>query len=365
MRILRNYILKKLLTSLIYSFIIITLIMSLGNIIKISDMVIRKGFPIKEAIYAILSFIPYIMKYTLPLSCLLGTLFSLGEMIANNEVLAIRSAGLSVMRILIIFIIVGLIVSLILFILNDKIIPYYHYKYRCQIKITSVKNVNYLLEPGILHDYFLDNTLVKIGDIHDNQLQNVLIFQFNDNEKLNTRIFAKRAIFVIEDNYLKLRLEDGWREIYDPQNIENSYKINFKSSIINISLAPKTTNKIEKKEADMSIEELKEKISFLKKRKISESIPEFLREIHERISFSFSPLVFIILATGISLMVKQKAKSVNFTLAIFIGILYYVLLLVGRLLYELKFFSILSLWLPNIIIGGLGAYLIYRNVYPK
>ena len=134
MRILRNYVLKDFLSAFFFSLLSLTLVMLLGNLIKLSDMVIRKGVNIVDAIKIFCLFVPYLLGFTIPLSLLMGILLSMGRLISDNELVAINVAGISIFRILAIFIIIAFILTLTLFILNDKVLPEFHYNYRWHVK---------------------------------------------------------------------------------------------------------------------------------------------------------------------------------------------------------------------------------------
>ena len=123
MKILRNYILGDFFSSFLFSLFSITLVMVIGNLIKISDMVIRRGVSITDAVKIFCFFMPYLLGFTIPLSILLGVLLSLGRLVADNEIIAINVAGISLAHILKIFLIVGFIFSLFLIILNNNILP--------------------------------------------------------------------------------------------------------------------------------------------------------------------------------------------------------------------------------------------------
>ena len=72
MRILRNYILKDFFSAFIFSMLSLSMVMLLGNLMKISDMVIRKGVHIVDALKIFSFFLPYLLGFTIPLSFLLG-----------------------------------------------------------------------------------------------------------------------------------------------------------------------------------------------------------------------------------------------------------------------------------------------------
>ncbi|MDP8290451.1 MAG: LptF/LptG family permease [Candidatus Susulua stagnicola] len=100
MKILRNYIIKDFLSVFIFSFLILSMVMLMGNLMKISDMIVRKGIGIIDAFKILSFFIPYLLGFTIPLAFLMGVLLVMGRLIADNEIIAIRVAGISLFKIL-------------------------------------------------------------------------------------------------------------------------------------------------------------------------------------------------------------------------------------------------------------------------
>lgn len=367
MKILRNYILKDFISVFVFSLLILTLVMVMGNLMKISDMVIRKGVNIIDALKIFSFFIPLLLRFTIPLSFLLGVLLVMGRLIADNEIIAIRVAGISLIKILNIFLILGTIFFLLLFILNDRIIPNFHYRYRSQIKNIYSKNISALIEPGVFLENF-QNYILYVGDKNENKLKNVFIYEIDAAKGTSKVTFAKHGEFIVEGNTLKIKLEDGFRDEAISKDKMELYRLNFKIFFMNIPIQEKEEVMVNKKPSDMKLIELKEKLERLKKIGIDpakdNSPLELVGEFHKRISFSFSTITFVILGFGVSLVVRHREKSINFGIAFLAAGAYYLLFILGETLIKYRLiFPFLGMWLPNIIIILIGAYLLFKNVH--
>ncbi|MFH1768981.1 MAG: LptF/LptG family permease [Candidatus Omnitrophota bacterium] len=360
MKILRTYILKDFLSSFFFSIMSLTLVMMLGNLIKISDMIIRKGVNVIDAFKLFSFFIPYILGFTIPLSILMGTLLVMGRFAADNELVAINVAGISFFRILNIFLTIGLISSLFLFILKDKVLPDFHYNYRWHIKNIYAKNITAIIEPGVYLENFKD-TILYVEDIKENKLKNIFIYEIY-NEELNQVTFAKTGEFAVDNNVLKMKLENGFSDRVNAKDKTESYRASFSVLFQDLPIEGKDNVTVDKKPADMNIQELKKEIRRFRKLDIDPI--KFLLEIHERISFSFAPLTFVLLGFGISLVVKHREKSINFGVAALIAGIYYILILLGETLSSYHYIPpLLGMWFPNIIVSALGMYLFMKYAY--
>jgi len=361
LKILRKYIIKDFLTIFTFSLFTLSLVMLMGNLMKISDMVIRKGVNIFDALKILFFFVPYLLGFTIPLSFLMGVLLVMGRLIADNEIVAIRVAGISLFKILNIFLILGAIFSLFLFILNDKVIPDFHYRYRSQIKNIYSKNVSALIEPGVFLENF-PNHILYVSDKQENKLKNVFIYEIDEKSKQSKVTFAKQGEFVVEDDILKIKLEDGFRDeaISKTGGKTELYRLNFQVFFMNIPIEQQKEVTVNKKASDMRLKELRDKIHRYKK--LGVDTTELKGEFHKRISFSFSVIAFVILGFGVSLVVKHREKSINFGIAFFAAGLYYLLFILGETLIEYHLIlPSIGMWLPNIIVISIGGYLLYKK----
>ena len=369
MKILRNYILRDFFAVFIFSLLILTLVMLMGNMMRISDMVIRKGVNIFDALKMVSYFVPLLLRYTIPLSFLLGILLSMGRLISDNEIIAIRVAGVPLTKVLNMFLLIGVAFSLFLFILNDKIIPELHYNYRSQMKNIYSKNVSALIEPGTFLENF-EGYILYVGDKNENKLKDVFIYEVNQKGGASRVTFAKRGEFIVEGDMMNIKLEDGFRDETVSGDSMQVYRLNFKVWFTKIPIQKKNETKINKKTSDMKLSELNQKIRQLQRLGIDprkeESALELVKEVHERISLSFSVISFIILGFGISLVVKHREKSVNFGIAFFTAGLYYLLLILGETLVQYRLvIPSLGMWLPNIVIILIGAYFLRKNAHSR
>ncbi|MFH1655208.1 MAG: LptF/LptG family permease, partial [Candidatus Omnitrophota bacterium] len=123
MKLLRNYVIKEALAPFILSLVVLTSIMLLGNLVKMVNLVINKGVDIFLVFKSFVYFIPYLLAYTIPIACLAAVLLAFSRLSSDNEIIAIRTSGISIFKLILPLIIIGLIISLILVILNDQVIP--------------------------------------------------------------------------------------------------------------------------------------------------------------------------------------------------------------------------------------------------
>lgn len=330
----------------------------MGNLIRLTDLVINRGVNILLVIRLFIYLVPFLLSYTLPIACLSTILFTFSRLSFDNEILAIRSSGINLAKIASPLILIGLALSLFCIVLNDKIIPYTHFASRKAVTDIGSKNPAAVLEAGTFINSFQNNILFIYG-IDGNKLENVRIYQPQGKGKPTRTIVAKKGEFVSypEEGKIKLKLIDGTSDEPDLKNPNNFFKLNFKVYFETLDLLK--NNAVDKKPKDMTIKELVEEINNYKTLNI-ETAPLFT-EIHKKISSAFACLIFILFGLPLAIITHRREKSVNFIM-IFLVVASYYLLSIGfeTLSIQNLILPAGAMWATNIIMGGIGIILTYR-----
>jgi len=95
MRILRNYLLKEFSVGFLISISLFLGLFILGNLFKLAELIIKKGLNIVYALRLLLWGLPSLLNFALPIAGLLGCFLSLGRMHTDNEITAIKTAGIN------------------------------------------------------------------------------------------------------------------------------------------------------------------------------------------------------------------------------------------------------------------------------
>lgn len=324
MKIIRNYILRESVLPFLLSLGILTCVFLLGNLIQLANMVINKGVSITSIGRIFVLAIPVLLGYTLPIACLISVIMTFSRMSSDNEILAMKACGISHSRLILPIFVLGVILSLCTLILNDRIIPYAHYEQQKAVKNLGVQNPTALLEAGTFIHAF-NGQVLFIHKIEDDKLYNITIYQPQENGPTRT-IIAKRGEFtaVPGKNQLKIKLMDGTSDEPNLENPNNFYKLNFKNYFITLDL-PQEKKNIEKKPKGMTLKELNSEIHRLEILFIETA--RLKTEFWRKITWSFSPLLFMMIGFPIAVITNRRERAANIVLAIGCTIAYYLIAL--------------------------------------
>ena len=189
-------------------------------------------------IHIILEFIWYqsatLVPLALPLSVLLASLMTFGNMGEKFELVAIKSSGISLLRFMRPLFFVTLLICGIAFTFSNYIIPVANLKSRTLLADIIMAKPAFDLREGVFYDK-ISGYAIKIGkkEKNDSVIRDVIIYE-QGNPLQDNFIAARRGVMRVTENkrFLEFNLEDGWRyqEKQDNNNPGNTQfvRIHFK-----------------------------------------------------------------------------------------------------------------------------------------
>ncbi|SDW59152.1 LptF/LptG family permease [Flavobacterium degerlachei] len=247
MKILDKYLLKTFLITFTTVFVILFFIFILQTVWLFIAELAGKDLDIALIIKFLLFSMPRIIPLVLPLSILLASIMTFGNLAENYEFAAMKSSGISLqraMRSLTVFI---LLMSVVAFFFANNVIPFAEYKFiNFRKNIAQVKPAMAITE-GQFSDVGLYNIKVnkKSGE-NGNVLTGITIHKkSNIGDGSKTVIKAKDGILISseESSILQLVLNNGnYYEDIVPKKYEDRNKLpfaksSFKKYTINIDLS--------------------------------------------------------------------------------------------------------------------------------
>jgi len=351
---LREFLFSFGLAIAIFSFVLL-----MGNIFKITDLIINRRVEIGLVARFLVNTFSHLLSYIIPMSMLTASLMFFGRLSSDHEVVAMKASGMSFGEILRPFIMLGCIVSLGLFLLNHTLIPHANYRNLLFIKEITMKKPQALLEERIFNESFKNYT-VYVNKIRGSKLKGVRIWQLRPQGTPRVITAQEGEFMTSEDKKtLILRLVKGTiEEVYEKDTVKY-HKMNFNNHFIQLSCSHLSEGIAEKRAKDMTFMEIKKKMDKLRKKGVD--ISPLLTEYYQRQALSFASLPFILV--GISLVIKTKrgTRSFGFGISLVVFIIYYLLLMLGETLGRKGLNPGLSMWAPNIIWGAVGIFLIVKE----
>ncbi len=366
-KIIDRYIFKEIASSFLIILFVLTFVLLMGKMLQIMDLFVNKGVGFFSIVKIIIFLLPYFMLFTIPITLLISTLIAVGRLSSDNEITALKTSGISLLRIYYPIAIASLIAFIFTLIMSYFVVPQTNFATRRLLFKVVQENANVGLKEKVFNDDFKDFLIYadKIP-VHKNYMEGVIISDKRIIGEQNT-IFAKKASLISdpESMRVKLKMENGSIHTVS-SDLKNYRKIDFKSYDINLDLSTVLANfdKSAKSEKDMTMSELLEKA---KKIGLKEKeVRELYIEAHKKFSIPVACIIFGLLALPLGIRSHRSVKSKGFAVGLIIVCFYYILRLGGEAFAETGYLPVaLGVWTPNILFSVIGIcffYITFREI---
>lgn len=362
MLILDKYLLRNFLKSFfaalfafVFFYIVVDLISNLRDIINNHPPVIKI---IELYIYSI----PTILGQTAPIASLLATLFTLGNLNQNNEIIAMRSSGLGIYHIVKPILVFGFLLSLGIFMINENVAP--------QMQKMSRIIKEYYIEkpPSDLPDrpltnvalYGFNNRLFFLNKLYpkSSTIEGLTILEHDDNQNVKSKIYAEKAVWrhnrwVLYQCFI-YHFGQGQRIKGEP--------LYFNNTTFRIEETPQDFLRQSIPIEDMNIRELSRYVSRLSESGARSTLAKFKVDLYQKTAFPFTSLVIILIGIPSSIVIRRRAIAFS-SIGICVGItfVFYILFAVSIALGKSGALPpILCAWMTHLIFAASAFYFISR-----
>lgn len=154
-----------------------------------------------------------LMNMALPLAVLLASLMTFGNMGERLEVVAMKSAGIPISKMMLPLAITALLITIFAFWYADKVIPKANLKLRTLIYNVQEQKPALNIESGAFYNGF-DDVTIRIGNKKSDNatIEDVLIYDHSRHQGNVTMTYAKSGVMKMTDDerYLLFILKDGY-----------------------------------------------------------------------------------------------------------------------------------------------------------
>lgn len=364
---INRYIIKELLYPFAISLFFLTFVFLMTRIPEITNMVVNYNAGILSVILLMFFTLPRFLEFTIPMSVMISVLITFMRMSGENEIVAIKNAGISVVKLLppvLFFCLLGTLMTL-------WVTSFGVSWGKVSLKKKSIEIARSSIEVALQERQFnseIENVMIYVSqvDMKTKALKDIFIEDRRTKGAISISISPSGKLIHLEDeNIFAIQLYNGM--INQVDLAENSVSTTrFESYDINIDLAAlnKTSQKFSKDLDEINLIDLARlATSGIKDEK---KLNEALLQLHEKLSIPFACLSLGILAFPLGIQSNALRRSSGFGLGISFFLLYYLLLAVGWSAGENGYYKpAIGMWVPNIIMGGLGIFFLVQNIKEK
>lgn len=364
--ILIKYLFKELWIYFLIAFSFFFLIFFVNHLLLTAEDILEKRVPVAQVLLFIWYSLPFIIAQSAPFATLVGFLMCLGRMVSDNEILILRSTGHSFGFLISPAIILGLIISLGSFFVNDYLLPMGTIAYNKLYIDILVSNPSVELEPHSIKR-FEDSTLV-IGDVEDKTISDLMLFDTDSSG--NFRVISAIDVDVVspEDTSVAMQLNMGnaTAVFLDEYNEDNYDYLHADNASMNLFSSSFFSNYSMTNPREMTFYDLNKEIVSL--RQDENTNPQLLNtyelEFHKKFSLPFGSIFFAFLAFPIAILFgKNNGQTIGLIVGICIAVVYWAFLILGQQFgLQNGWDGFLTMWIPNFLVGIFGFIFFMRLI---
>ena len=352
------YILREFSITFIFVSLFFTLISLIVDIFENLNKFIDNDVNSTILIEYYLAAIPSMISVTIPVTCLVASVFTYGMMVQKKEWLVFKSSGLSLYRLSMPILFLGLLLSIGSFFFDNTVVIKNN-KIQNDLKKNYLqKNKNKRNDKSIFENIYFQKDgehLIAIDKFNSkNQVMVNLNFMELSDGKMNKRIDAKKGVWNNQKSKWTLR-NFSIRE-FDLNGYETVVVRSVNDSLLNLGFSPNDIMQISGSSEERSYNELKDQIVTLKNNGVNTLKWEV--DLNYKLAYSFISLIVIFCGIPLSVFRSNTTLAFGGGLSLATIFAYVVILKFGQSLgYAGVLSPFLGAWLSNIIFISLGLYL--------
>ncbi len=328
MKVLTRYLLSSLFRLILITTLLISFILLLFDLFSNLDQYLQAEITLQKILIATLLYLPEAIVFALPPSALFASTYILSMMHAHNEMIILQNSGISFKRLVILFIISAIFLSLFQFIFHEMV----------TIKSNRIKSeytqellqANYSQDNRNITLYGLDRSYVvyaKRFSEKENKITQVSLYQVDSNGQLKERVDAPSGVY--ENS--KWTLYNATIYTVDESQNETTVQNLTQYSPAYFTL-PATF--FANKNNEVITMGLLDALDYVKSirliRKSEYSV--IASDIYNRIFKHLGPLILILISTSTLFAWKKNILILSIITSISIAVVFYVMLLMGMIL---------------------------------
>ena len=356
--VLFRYLMKELFLYFFIAFLFFFMVFFVNQILLLAESVLKQRVPLASVFRLISYSLPMVIAQSAPFATLVGFLMCLGRLATENEVLIFRASGQGYRIILIPVLILGLLISIASFFVNDYLLPVGTLKFNRLKKEIIVSNPAVELESNSIKRTN-DKTLV-IGQVSKQNVSDLLFFDTDSDGKQRIIIADKSTVQKSTGDGVLMTIDMATPTVITLDSAKKkSYEyVHADEMSLNIFESTFFDTKSNIRPSEMTSYDLSQKIKAMEKLENikPKELNRYKLEYNKKFSVPFGSIFFAILALPLALLFgKHNGQTIGLIIGLFISVAYWAMMIIGQIFGSRSGLSgFWTMWLPNILIGSSG-----------
>ena len=359
--VLIRYLVKELFLYFFITFLFFFVIFFFNNILVLAETILKQRVSVGMVMKLIWYSLPGVIAQSAPFATLVGFLMCLGRLVSDNEILILRASGLEYAIIMLPVVLLGIVISIGSFFMNDYLLPIGTLKFNRLKKEIVHTNPAVELESNSIKRTN-DSTLV-LGEVDKNNVSDIIVF--DTDEKGQQRIIIANDSYVAKSELkgilMEFNMDDATVLFFDRNQKWNIDALFAKSVMLNVFTSAFIYKSNRTAPREMTSFDLYKELK--KMEKSEDTSPRILNnykvEYNKKFSIPFGSFFFALLAMPLALIFgKRSGQTIGAIIGLFISLVYWTLTFLGQAFgMKIGLSGFWAMWTPNLVIGLIGITL--------
>lgn len=361
MKILDRYLIWHFITSLVYCLLLFSIIFIVIDAFNNLDDFLKNSVPAEIILSYYAYSLPAIFVQLIPVATIVSLLFTLANLNKHHEIVAMKASGISITQMLLPCLFAGAILSFTVLLFNETIVP--------ESVITSSSIKEGLIEKGKkkLSERSIKNVTLygknhrmifaREYELIQQSFHDVVVLENNPNLTLKSKMTAKKAVY-----------RDHHWIFYNAMR----YQLNHRGDILGEpEFIPELEMDLEDKPEDfisdatqtefMNTKKLREHIERMKGSG-NKPLRRLMVELYYKMALPFVSFVLILVGAPLAMQNARGGVMVGIGTSFAVVFIFYGFLSISLAMGKGEILPpFLSAWLPNMLFGLTGIYLIRKS----
>ncbi|HEY9742891.1 MAG TPA: LptF/LptG family permease [Coleofasciculaceae cyanobacterium] len=342
---------------------------AIGTLFDLVRRVTDAGLPLGIAVQVLLLKMPEFIAYAFPMSTLLAALMTYSRLSSDSELIALRSCGVSVYRLVTPAIILSLFITGMTFLFNELVVPSANYQAEATLNKALNSEKPSFQENNIFYPEYEEviqpngeavrglKRLFYANQFDGERMKGLTILDWSQ-QGLSQIVTAESARWNPVQNTWDFF--NGTIYVISP---DASYRniLRFENQQLKIPRAPLDLAGKDRDSTQMNIPELLEYMEIVR---IGGDMKKLLKvkvSFQQKISFPFVCLVFGLVGSALGTRPQRTGRATSFGISVIVIFAYYLSGFISGAFGQLSILSpFMAAWLPNFFGLGAGGFLLFR-----
>ncbi len=368
MTLVDRAMLKEMGTAFGLGLMIFTFVLLTNNILRLVELIVNKGVGIWTVLRLFLYILPYSLVVTIPMSVLLATLATFMRLGADGELLVLRGAGLSLIRLTRPAAWFGLFTCVLTLLITIWILPFSNNAFKNLVFQMAQRQVAVGIQDGVFNSNFEGLILyVEHADPKTSQMQGIFL--------VDTRNPAEPKVIVARDGRftsdrknltMTLSLNQGTIHLSASEPSGGYRLLTFSNYTLTLDMNRNLASPMERPMGDqeLTLTELWKRAATLRAHGQNYHPP--MVEFHKKLAIPVSCMLFPLLGLPLGSRFRKGGRGLSLAISVAFTVGYYVLLVAGEAMANAGLVpEVLAMWLPDLLIAlGGGLLFVQANLFP-